>query len=128
MDPYHHYFDNPATLCAKSSMLGHADAVIEIGHCLWRCANMPHGPHPPDWVQSLLIDEDDEIGEKNGMELVEHIGRQAHPANLFLIEWWQLSDVKIKRESDGLKLCSRLCGRRETRSNEFYRCCCNNEF
>ncbi|KAF3329627.1 F-box protein [Carex littledalei] len=129
---YHHNLDDPAALCAKSSMLGHRDAITEIGHCLWRCANMPH---PPDWFHSLLIDED-EI-EENGMELEEDVGntklsmyheKQAHPANLFLVEWWRLSDVKSKRESDGLELCSRLCGRRETRSNEFYRCRCNKEF
>lgn len=34
--------------------------------------------------------------------------------NLFLVEWWPLSDVKSKRESDNLELCSCLCGRRET--------------
>jgi MYND finger len=128
----HHGLRHPAELCAKSARLGHKDAITEIGYCLWSCACMPD---LPNWFWSLDIEED-EVDE-NEMELDRNLGnsrldmrygRQAHPANLFLVEWWQLADVKRKSESDGLQICSRLCGRRETRSNEFYRCRCNMKF
>jgi MYND finger len=128
---FHHGLGHPAELCAKSARLGHKDAITEIGYCLWSCARMPD---LPNWVQSLCIEEG---VEENEMELDEGLSnsgldmqheRQPHPANLFLVEWWQLADVKNKNESDRLQICSRLCGRREMRNNEFYRCSCNNKF
>ncbi|KAJ7956046.1 F-box protein [Quillaja saponaria] len=134
-------------LCARASLLGHIDALRELGHCLQDGygvrQNIAEG-------RRLLV-------QANARELASvirsvtqsspssslltwgpqpyHIGSicpllnesgdnvsvpEVHPANWFLRDWFESGCGVL---AEGLRLCAHIgCGRPETRPHEFRRC------
>ncbi|KAK9104147.1 hypothetical protein Scep_020991 [Stephania cephalantha] len=111
-------------LCGRAASLGHTDALRELGHCL---------------RDGYGVRRDTNHGQRflhqaNARELISVISRTPastcrsvamaragpHPVNRFLVEWFALRGGPA---AAGLRLCSHvMCGRPETRRNEFRRC------
>ncbi|XP_058093205.1 F-box protein At1g67340-like [Magnolia sinica] len=136
-------------LCARAAFLGHVDALRELGHCLQDGygvrQNIAEGRRflvqanarelasvlasssscpPSTWHHHHHHGHRHAIG--SGCPLLSDFGcnvpaQEAHPANRFLVEWFESKGGVPGR--DGLRLCSHaLCGRPETRRHEFRRC------
>ncbi|KAJ3671877.1 hypothetical protein LUZ60_007956 [Juncus effusus] len=124
-----------ASLCAKSAALGNLDALREVGYCLQDGLGLPCCPSAAHRLlikaNTLeLITKKKKSGphHKNGNCYCESVrvetGKALHDANRFMVEWWRAVDgSRVKIEDQGLNLCSYvMCGRRETRRQEFRRC------
>lgn len=136
-------------LSARASLLGHLDALRELGHCLQDGygvkqnisqgrkllvhanlrelllilrAVMLASPSPPSSSSTPLT-----LSGLNDLSvpLLSDYGynvtvREIHPANWFLREWFESGPGML---NEGLRLCSHMgCGRVETRPHEFRRC------
>ncbi|KAK9090116.1 hypothetical protein Sjap_023293 [Stephania japonica] len=112
-------------LCGRAASLGHIDALRELGHCL---------------RDGYGVRRDTNHGQRflhqaNARELISAISRTPaatwrsevlarggpHPVNRFMVEWFALRGGPAAAVR--LRLCSHvMCGRPETRRNEFRRC------
>ncbi|KAI4336319.1 hypothetical protein L6164_014858 [Bauhinia variegata] len=135
-------------LCARASLLGHIDALRELGHCLQDGygvrQNIAEGRRlliqanarelafvirsvaqsSPSSTISLLTNRCN-FQTDSVCPLLSDYGYnvavpEVHPANWFLREWFESGRVVLE---DGLRLCAHIgCGRPETRPHEFRRC------
>ncbi|EPS64401.1 hypothetical protein M569_10380, partial [Genlisea aurea] len=136
-------------LCARAALLGHVDALRELGHCLQDGygvkRNIAEGRRfliqanarelarvlvacPPTAVPRSWLDWPPTNRRPGavGCPLLSDFGCNVpspapHPANLFLTDWFALPG-RVDTVS-GKRMCSHSgCGRPETRRNEFRRC------
>lgn len=123
-------------LCGRAAVLGHVDALRELGHCLQDGygvrQNVVEGrrflvqANAKEFAAVVSSDHRHPGGadllSPAGCPLLSDFGcdvppQEAHPANRFLLDWFGGS------VADGLMLCSNDgCGRPETRPHEFRRC------
>lgn len=99
-------------LSVRASVLGHFDALREVGHCLQDGYGVRQNV-----VQGrrclIHVTYNEIAGEFRPAEL--------HPANVFMADWF--AERMGKLEEKDLRLCSNKgCGRPETRTFEFRRC------
>ncbi|ESW09907.1 hypothetical protein PHAVU_009G166400 [Phaseolus vulgaris] len=134
-------------LSARASLLGHIDALRELGHCLQDGygvrQNVAEGRRmlvqanvrelayvlrevTPSASESLMVTWRTPMTcQRDVTALLSDYGYripvpEVQPVNRFLREWFESGKGKLE---EGLRLCSHIgCGRPETRPQEFRRC------
>ncbi|XP_061342386.1 F-box protein At5g50450-like isoform X2 [Gastrolobium bilobum] len=109
-------------LCARASLLGHIDALRELGHCLQdgygvrqdvaegRRLLVQANAHELAFVMRAVTSLPSGNGYNGAVQ----------PVNRFLREWFESGRGGL---GEGLRLCAHVgCGRAETREQEFRRC------
>lgn len=112
-------------LSARASLLGHVDALRELGHCLQDGygvkMNVAEGRRL--LVQANLRELALVLRAVTRAPLMSDYGvavPEVHPANWFLREWFASERGEL---GEGLRMCGHIgCGRPETRPHEFRRC------
>ncbi|KAJ6832059.1 uncharacterized protein M6B38_345350 [Iris pallida] len=111
-------------LSARAALLGHVDAIREVGHCFVdghgapACPSLGHRFLIDASARELLVGSS---GLESGSDPKWASERRVpglDPVNGFIREWFGSGSG-----DDGLRMCSNgQCGRRETRKHEFRRC------
>ncbi|RRT47673.1 hypothetical protein B296_00047652 [Ensete ventricosum] len=128
-------------LCARAAVLGHVDALRELGHCLQdgygvrrnvaegrRFLIQANARELAAVLNSSPVWKRHGDALASGCSLLSDFGcnvpaPEAHPANRFMAEWFAARGASGWPREDGLRLCSHSgCGRPETRRHEFRRC------
>ncbi|XP_076937250.1 F-box protein At1g67340-like [Bidens hawaiensis] len=108
-----------ATLCERAAFLGHVDALRELGHCLIDGYGVIINVAEGDLIlmQASLQELAAIFLPVSGLTL-GFMPQNCHPANRFLISWYN-----GLTPDPTLRSCSYVgCGRVETRVHEFRRC------
>ncbi|XP_022737006.1 F-box protein At1g67340 [Durio zibethinus] len=137
-------------LCARAALLGHVDALRELGHCLQdgygvrrnitegRRLLVQANARELAWSLNSFVKRRPQQQHQrrvnyqhytcmtgSGCPLLSDFGcnvpaTEGHPVNVFLKEWFESGVGEL---GQGLRLCSHKgCGRPETRAHEFRRC------
>ncbi|KAK7282041.1 hypothetical protein RIF29_10531 [Crotalaria pallida] len=131
-------------LCARASLLGHIDALRELGHCLQdgygvkqnvsegrRLLVQANARELAFVIRSVTSESPSRAmtwqGDYSVFPLLSDYGYsmavpEVQPANWFMREWFESGPGRVEL-GEGLRLCAHIgCGRPETRAHEFRRC------